>query len=155
MASDRLRAAGIAVPAALGGAACQFFLDPERGRGRRAHAAQRLGGLRRRLQRRGERVARHAATETAGMAQRATHPQWSQSPPPDDVTLTRKVESEIFRDPDVPKGSIVVNAEHGVVFLRGSADDSERVRELERQTRSIPGVRDVEVLLSTSDSRED
>src|SRR5438132_1233080 len=37
----------------------------------------------------------------------------------DDTTLTHTVESEIFRDAEVPKGQINVNAQKGVVQLRG------------------------------------
>ena len=37
----------------------------------------------------------------------------------DDVTLTRKVETEIFRPKGAPKGKVDVNAVDGVVWLRG------------------------------------
>ena len=36
-----------------------------------------------------------------------------------DPALARKVESEVFRDQDIPKGNISVNVEYGVVYLRG------------------------------------
>ncbi|MBX5470498.1 MAG: BON domain-containing protein [Thermoleophilaceae bacterium] len=111
-------------------------------------ARQRLAGMGRRLVRRGERAARHLGSETVGMAQRAAHPKAAQQPPPDDITLARKVETEIFRPTDVPKGSINVNAENGIVYLRGRVDTQERIDELERQVRTIPGVRDVRNLLS-------
>ena len=39
----------------------------------------------------------------------------------DDTTLTRKVESEIFRLSGVAKGKIDVNAAGGVVWIRGEA----------------------------------
>lgn len=67
----------------------------------------------------------------------------------DDVTLARKVESEIFRDADAPKGDVVVNAEHGVVFLRGQVKDSEQIKELEKAAQSVDGVKGVETLLHT------
>lgn len=155
MRSSIPRIAATAVPAAAGGAALAFFLDPDRGRTRRADVAQRLGGARRSAMRRGERAGRHAASDAAGMAQRAAHPQWTQAPPPNDITLARKVETEIFRGDDVPKGSIVVNAQEGVVHLRGKADSEDRIEELESQARAIPGVRDVRLALSVGAPGED
>ncbi len=80
-------------------------------------------------------------------AQSAAHPQSAQAPVDNDATLTRKVESELFRDDAVPKGDIDVNAVNGVITLRGQmADGSLRAR-LEDEARRIPGVRDVQNLL--------
>ena len=69
--------------------------------------------------------------------------------PQDDVTLARKVESEIFRDADVPKGAIDVNAEHGKVVLRGEVDSTELIEELVGKARRVQGVEEVESLLHT------
>jgi hypothetical protein len=75
-------------------------------------------------------------------------PQASNAPKDlDDVGLARKVESIIFRDPAIPKGKIDVNAADGVVWLRGQAKTPEMIKELERQTREIPEVVEVENLL--------
>src|SRR3954453_8819242 len=66
---------------------------------------------------------------------------WSQQPKPlDDVTITRKVETEIFRDSKVDKGKISVNTADGVVWLRGEAKNPEQVKELEARTKAIPEV---------------
>ena len=64
----------------------------------------------------------------------------------DDVTLARKVETEIFRDRDAPKGRVDVNAQAGVVQLRGEVETS-LIEELVEKTRSVEGVKDVENLL--------
>jgi osmotically-inducible protein OsmY len=69
--------------------------------------------------------------------------------PIDDITLAHKVESELFRRTGVPKGRISVNAENGVVFLRGVIDREEDIARMEAGTRQIGGVRDVENLLHT------
>src|SRR3954453_19844782 len=75
-------------------------------------------------------------------------PQASSAPKDlDDVALARKVETVIFRDPEIPKGKIDVNAAAGKVWLRGEAKNPEMIKELERQAREIPEVRDVENLL--------
>jgi osmotically-inducible protein OsmY len=68
----------------------------------------------------------------------------------DDVTLARKVESELFRPSDVPKGSISVNVNDGVVELRGELADQGQIDELGDNAKKIDGVKDVRNLLHTS-----
>jgi osmotically-inducible protein OsmY len=58
-----------------------------------------------------------------------------------------KVESIVFRKDDVPKGQININAENGVVFLRGQVERPELVETLEKRVRGVNGVKDVENLL--------
>ena len=65
----------------------------------------------------------------------------------DDVTITRKVESEIFRGSNVAKGKISVNTADGVVWLRGEAKNPEQVKELEAKAAAVPEVKRVENLL--------
>jgi osmotically-inducible protein OsmY len=67
--------------------------------------------------------------------------------PLDDAGLAHKVESVLFRDPHVPTGQINVNAEQGVVFLRGQVAAPELVETLEQTVRRISGVERVENLL--------
>jgi osmotically-inducible protein OsmY len=59
------------------------------------------------------------------------------------------VESEIFRDADAPKGSVDVNAEDGVIYLRGEVDDEQTIERLVGAARGVEGVRDVRSLLHT------
>jgi osmotically-inducible protein OsmY len=66
---------------------------------------------------------------------------------PDDARLTAKVESELYRDDDVPKGAININVEFGKVVLRGEVETSELIEDLVIRTRAIEGVNDVESLL--------
>lgn len=70
----------------------------------------------------------------------------------DDVTLARKVETELFRPADVPKGAISVNVNDGVVELRGELPDQGKIDELGDNARKIDGVKDVRNLLSTTNS---
>jgi BON domain len=65
----------------------------------------------------------------------------------DDVSITRKVETELFRSNDVDKGKIDVNTADGVVWLRGEAKNPEQVKELEAKAAAIPEVKRVENLL--------
>lgn len=68
----------------------------------------------------------------------------------DDATLKDKVESELFRDEHEVKGSISVNAQEGVVQLRGEVPSQALIDALVDRTRRIHGVRDVESLLHTT-----
>lgn len=67
----------------------------------------------------------------------------------DDWTLKAKVESELFRDEHEVKGSVNVNAQEGVVQLRGQVPSQDLIDALVERTRKIHGVRDVENLLHT------
>ncbi|HEV7846082.1 MAG TPA: BON domain-containing protein [Thermoleophilaceae bacterium] len=63
-----------------------------------------------------------------------------------DPALARKVESEIFRDDTFAKGDIDVNAEYGVIYLRGEVASSDLRDRLTAQTRAVDGVRAVDNL---------
>ena len=86
-----------------------------------------------------------AAGKVKGAASSATG-----TPDYDDVTLARKVESEIFRPADVPKGAISVNVNDGVVELRGEIEDQKQIEELGATARKVDGVKDVRNLLHTA-----
>ena len=55
--------------------------------------------------------------------------------------------SELFRDQRIPKGSISINVENGVVLLRGEVADHALISRTVDRTRRIGGVVDVESLL--------
>jgi osmotically-inducible protein OsmY len=128
-------------------AAATYFFDPQNGKRRRNMARDRTAALFRRLGRRGERAGRAVAAEATGLAAKAQHLQEEEKPQPDDVTLARKVESELFRDEDVPKGRININAENGKIVIRGEVDRPELISELEERVRKVQGVQGVENLL--------
>jgi osmotically-inducible protein OsmY len=123
------------------GAALSYFFDPENGKRRRRMAGDRLAALVRRYSR---RLGKGAASQTHALKQKATHLQEEPKPQPDDVTLARKVETEIFRDADVPKGRINVNAEKGKVVLRGEVDSAKLIDDLVAKARNVQGVQEVE-----------
>jgi osmotically-inducible protein OsmY len=129
------------------GAALTYFLDPDQGRRRRAMANDRIAAFFRRRVRSGERLGRSATAQAEGLVQKAKHLEEEPKPQPDDVTLTRKVETEIFREADIPKGQINVNAENGKIYLRGEVGQPELINDLEERTRKVQGVQDVENLL--------
>ena len=109
----------IAIAGAIGGVV--YFFHPQEGVARRARMKAKLGGLLRR---------------------------GPQGEPQNDVTLAHKVETELFRSDDVPKGQINVNAQDGVIQLRGEVPE-DLIDDLVEKARSVQGVIDVENLLHT------
>jgi osmotically-inducible protein OsmY len=138
--------------AAMGGAALAYFLDPQSGRRRRHQTRDQLLSLARQGTKRARKLVHHASADAAGTARRAAHAlRRPEGVELDDATLVDKVESIVFRKHDVPKGQININAENGVVFLRGQVEDPGLVETLETRVRKVRGVKDVENLLHTSE----
>jgi osmotically-inducible protein OsmY len=130
------------------GAALVYFLDGQSGAGRRAVARDKAAKYARTGGGTVQSAAQGAASQAQGVAARAQHAATGgDSAPTDDVTLTRKVESEIFRDADAPKGSVNVSAVNGIVELRGQLDDRAQIEALEAKARNVTGVRDVRNML--------
>lgn len=128
------------------GALLAFFFDRDSGTRRRHVAFDRTLAFFRRGGRRAERAGRGVGARVYGASQHVRHLR-EERKDFDDVTLTRKVETELFRPADVPKGRIDVNVQDGVVQLRGEADTPEMIEELVTRARRIQGVREVESLL--------
>jgi len=131
------------------GALIAYFFDSQNGRSRRAEARQRIPAFFRHAGTRAQRAGGAVAAEAYGVKQKATHLKEEEKPQPDDATLAHKVETEIFRDADIPKGQINVNAENGKVVLRGEVEQPELIKDLEKRTKKVQGVREVENLLHT------
>ncbi|MBV8220384.1 MAG: BON domain-containing protein [Solirubrobacterales bacterium] len=98
------------------------------------------------------RLAGRAMGQAFGLVQRgrgggAAPNRTAPKPEMDDVTLARKVETEIFRGAGARKSKVNVNAVDGVVWLRGEVKRPDEIEQLEAQVRAIPEVRGVENLL--------
>jgi osmotically-inducible protein OsmY len=129
--------------AAVGGVAA-YLLDSNSGARRR----QELAATARRRKQDVEGAAKGAQATAQGVVAKAQHAAGGgESAPPDDITLARKVETEIFRPADAPKGQVNVQALDGVVELRGQVDAPQVIEDLEQRTRRVTGVRDVRNLL--------
>jgi hypothetical protein len=136
------------IMAAAFGGMLAFFFDPDRGRGRRARAQDRIGAFFRRSTNRIEKRGRYAASRVEGLGhQLETAFLRQDEPAPNDATLVQRVESQIMRGQEVPKGAININAEEGVIVLRGELDRPEHIRQLEEAARRVRGVRGVKNLL--------
>ena len=138
--------AAVAAVALAAGAALEFFLDPRNGKRRRHLVRDRTRAAFRRQARKVERQAHYEAGKIVGVTHAITHHEHATSEL-DDVSLVRKVESELFRDRTIPKGPISINADRGIVVLRGQLEDAEQIQRIERDVRDVAGVRDVENLL--------
>jgi hypothetical protein len=129
----------IAMLGAAAGAVATFLLDPDRGRSRRARYGDQARALIRRGTRRAEQIGRLAASTAAGRMEAARH-LGGGDPDLNDATLAAKVETDLFRDPTLPKGNLNINVERGVVVLRGQVDSDAQRTEIERRAAAIPGV---------------
>ena len=130
--------AAVAVPAFAAGAALEFFLDPRSGKQRRHLVRDRTRAALRRRARRVERQAHYEAGKLAGLGHAITHRDQAAAEL-DDVSLVRKVETELFRDRTIPKGPISINADRGIVVLRGQLDDAQEIERIVREVRGVDG----------------
>jgi hypothetical protein len=97
--------------------------------------------------REGTRLAWWGANFTLEQTQRLVGTGREPTPAMNDATLKAKVETELFRPADAPKGRVTIGVVDGVVELRGTAKTPKQIRDLERRAREIPEVREVENLL--------
>ena len=133
------------------GAATAWFLDPNDGTRRRNVVRDKTLKPARRGMDDAARWATYAVTAVKGKATGAA-PGAGREPAEErlnDPALKAKVESEIFRDPDVPKGQVSVSVAEGIVSLRGEVEDSATIEALRDAAAKVDGVRRVESLLHT------
>jgi hypothetical protein len=121
------------------GAGLMYFLDPERGRRRRALARDRLAHVRRLGANAMGSTSRDLAHRASGAAARVRRTLRREQV--DDAVLMERVRSRLGRLVAHPH-AVSVTARDGVVTLRGSVQRSEVKRFLRRVGR-IRGVRDV------------
>jgi osmotically-inducible protein OsmY len=123
-----------------------YLADPRLGRRRRHMLRDRARGLGRRSVRHGMRLERRVQSGVHGRLMAAAHRR-ERRKDYDDVTLTHKVETLLYRDPLVPKGRLNVDACDGVVTVRGMIDDQRTIDRIVEDVRRVQGVRGVEDLL--------
>jgi osmotically-inducible protein OsmY len=141
----------ILIGAAIGAAAA-WFLDPNDGTRRRNVVRDKTMKYARRGKEEAARKATYTGETVKGKAT-AVAPGTGREPAGErlnDPALKAKVESEIFRDPDSPKGQVSVNVEDGVVYLRGELDDEAKIEGLREAAARVEGVRGVESLLQAN-----
>ncbi len=131
------------------GALLAYFFDPQSGARRRHVALDRMAAFFRSSGRRAAHAGRGVGAEIYGVSQKVQHLQ-EEPKGFDDATLADKIRSEVFRDPDIPKGQINVNVQNGIAQLRGELPRPELIDDLVEQTRKVQGVQEVENLLHVS-----
>jgi hypothetical protein len=150
--------ANLKTPAALlaafgaGALTEHFWLDRQNGPRRRHIARDRALSRVRRGSRDAIRRARYLEGVAEGAAHKAAHAVPGASahrPPLDDVSIAQKVESIAFRAAGVSKAHVSVNAERGVVYLRGQLDNEREIEDLAEAARAVEGVQGVKNLLHT------
>jgi osmotically-inducible protein OsmY len=152
MGNARIRPLSVLIGAGVG-AAVAYFFDPVRGRSRRIQAAEQLAATGRDLLRQTSRQGSRALSDLQGQADRLGQQaavQTERLATQDDVTVAKRVESQIFRDRSLPSGAVSVNAEDGVIVLRGELDSEEQIRRVEAAAREVAGVRGIQNLLHLS-----
>jgi osmotically-inducible protein OsmY len=133
------------------GAAAAWFLDPNDGTRRRNVVRDKTAKYARQGKDQAAQKASYAGGAIKGKAT-ATAPGTGREPAEErlnDEALKAKVESEIFREPDAPKGQVSVNVEEGTVYLRGEVDDAGKIESLREAASKVDGVRGVESTLHT------
>lgn len=136
----------VGLVAAAIGAAIAFLFDPQMGRTRRAVAGDQVAARARRAVRWSSRQRRGAAAAMSALRERMENA-GAPSRELDEVGLVDRVRSELFRDPSIEKGSINVNAERDVVFLRGTAPTDAEIADIGRRVEGVDGVAKVVNLL--------
>ena len=131
------------------GLAAGYFLDPASGKRRRHEARDRAMALVRRGADRTRREAEYRSHQVEGKIEAAKSKAGPEKPAANDQALAERVKSEIFEPADAPKGSVNVNVERGVVYLRGEVERQDEIRKLVAQAGAVDGVAGVESLLHT------
>lgn len=132
---------------AVAGAAAIYLLDPHQGRRRRAMLGDRLGAIARRGSRRVGRLTRYAGPAVSSTRERVIAKTDGADEYVDDATITDRVESQVFRDQDLPKGELNIDTVGGVVMIRGQVDRPDIMNEIVARTWRVEGVKDVRNLM--------
>jgi osmotically-inducible protein OsmY len=129
------------------GALAMYFLDPDKGRTRRALVQDKITKFRTRGSRTVEQASRSVSEQAYGVERKVASARQEETPPANDQTLAAKIESEVLGKAEYPKGSINVNVENGVVYLRGEVPSQDTKSAIEQDVRKVTGVVGVENLL--------
>ncbi len=128
------------------GAAAMFILDPQNGRRRRSLARDQAIKARNTVDRAVTEDLPKRADYVSGFAEGALHKVrqmtdgGSDRRSENESVLVDRVMSQVFRDPNLPKGDINVDASGSTVFLRGAVQDDELALDIANRVRAVEGV---------------
>ena len=134
------------ISGAVAGAIAVYFLDPERGHARRDQFIKWSGTQVRRARAQMDQLRHRTGANVAPFPQRTVSLR-SGPRPVADHALRDRVESEVFGNPELPKGQVNIEVESAVVTIRGEVDNAFLVATIERAVLAVPGVSGVENLL--------
>jgi len=125
-----------AAVAATTAAAAAYWFDPKQGRSRRIRFSQRSAHI---VRAAGSRIGRKSRYVSNTAIQRVKY--WMAGGSPgfvDDRTLLDRVDSELFADPTIPRGSLNLEVEGMTVVLRGQLTSREEIERIEAAVRQVP-----------------
>lgn len=147
---NKQRIAGILAGVYGAGVLSMYFLDPQRGKRRRAEFNDALVHSRRKLKEFTGRFGRDLQHRTEGAI--AGTQRLFEHEPPTDYVLEQRVHTALGRVLFHP-GSVEISAKDGSVFLRGWIL-AEEANQVDKAVASVEGVRDFTSYLNTTDQPE-
>lgn len=123
------------------GAALSHFLDPDRGRARRARARDQLIARARRTATDVEKQARYYEGKLEGARARADG--HGELKPEDDHDIKQGVQQRLAAT-DAQVTDVVIDVTDGVVGLRGQVPSLDQLKAVELAAADVPGVREIE-----------
>ena len=137
------------ISGAVAGAIAVYFLDPERGRARREQVVTWSGAQLRRARAQLDKLRLRTGSNVSPFPQRTVSLR-SGPRPVEDHALRDRVESEVFGNPELPKGQVNIEVDAAVVTIRGQVDNAFLIATIEKAVLAVPGVSGVENLLQVS-----
>ena len=123
-----------------GGAIAAYYLDPDRGRARRARSRDMTLAAGRDMTRDVESQARYFDGKMQGARARADGR--GELEPVDDHVIKQGVQQQLA-SAGVDTGDVVIDVTDGVVGLRGKASSDSEVRRIEREAMKVPGADEI------------
>jgi hyperosmotically inducible periplasmic protein len=140
------------------GAVAMFVLDPQNGRRRRSLARDQAIKARNTVDRAITEDLPKRAEYLSGFAEGAIHRATEMADgrddrrPENEPVLVDRVLSTVFRDPELPKGDVNIDANGTTIFMRGSVETDELAADIEKRVRAVEGVDDVVNLINQPDA---
>jgi len=130
----------------LAGATIAYLFDPIGGHGRRARLADQVNAL---ASRRGMRPG--SGSNDVDVVLETVETEVVVATPledaPDDPTLSDRIHSTVFGEPDVPDDRLTIEVVDGVVTLRGELDSQDEIDDVAARIAAVPDVRSVDVMV--------
>jgi osmotically-inducible protein OsmY len=129
-------------------AAGMWLFDPDRGAQRRHQLQDQLRSWLKKSKRTVERQVQQGQTKLENTVHKANHR--GTNPPADDQVLVDRIKSELLGQEPFADHDILIEANEGVVVLRGQVDDRVVREQLETAVAEMVGVELLQSLLHSS-----